>query len=62
MKHYKEGGELCGFEGVHSSLCSNEFLDGDLELTEKGILFIEGYAGWESVEAYQNKMVVKIKR
>jgi len=61
MKYYKEGKVLCGFEGVHTNLWSNFYLDGDLELTEKGRKFINEYPKWDSVKTFDNKTHVHIK-
>lgn len=41
MIHYKEGNSLSGFEGVHRNLVDLDYLDGDLELTQKGREFIK---------------------
>ena len=60
LKYYKEGKELCGFEGVHTNLCKQDYLDGDLYPTTKGFKFIEEYNSWGKVETYDNKMKVTI--
>lgn len=61
LKYYKEGNELCGFEGVHETLCNRFYLDGDLELTKKSYDFIRDYPNWSSVKIYNNKTLVRIK-
>lgn len=61
LKYYKEGNELCGFEGVHESLCNNGYLDCDLELTSKAIDFIKHYPYWTSVKAFYNTTYISIK-
>lgn len=60
LKYYKEGKELCGFEGVHDSLCNNGYLDDDLELTNKAREFIKSYPDWESVKAFNNQTYISI--
>lgn len=60
LKYYKEGKELCGFEGVHDSLCKNGYLDSDLELTTKAVEFIKSYPNWDSVEVFKNKTYISI--
>jgi hypothetical protein len=61
LKYYKEGKELCGFEGVHDSLCKNGYLDDDLELTNKACEFIKSYTGWDQVKAFENKTYISIR-
>jgi len=61
LKYYKEGKDLCGFEGVHTSLCDKDFLDGDLELTKKAREFIKEFPDWEKVEMFNNEMYIRIK-
>jgi len=61
LKYYQDGKELCGFEGVHNSLCENGYLDGDLELTSKARAFIRTYPKWDEVKSYDNKMYVTVK-
>jgi len=51
LKYYKEGGELCGFEGVHTNLCDKDYLDGDLEVTNKGRELFDSYKDWENIQA-----------
>jgi hypothetical protein len=60
LKYYKEGKELCGFEGVHDSLCNNGYLDSDLGLTAKAIDFIKSYPHWENVEVFKNNTYISI--
>jgi hypothetical protein len=61
LKYYKEGRELCGFEGVHSNLYKLGLLDGDLELTSEGRKFIKEFKDWDSIISFDNKMYVSIK-
>ena len=61
LKYYREGKELCGYEGVHDNLCKNDYLDGDLELTTKGHAFIKSYTDWDKIQAFNNKTYVSIK-
>jgi len=61
LKYYKEGKELCGFEGIHNNLYKNGYLDGDLELTSKGRMFIETYPNWDEVKTFENKMYLTVK-
>lgn len=60
LKYYKEGKELCGFEGVHDSLCESGHLDNDLELTTKGRDFIKSYSDWNNVEVFKNNIYISI--
>jgi hypothetical protein len=60
LKYYKEGDELCGFEGVHNNLCKHGYLDSDLELTTKARRFLREYDKWDTIESYNNKMYLKI--
>jgi len=62
LKYYKEGGQLCGFEGstVWKGLVFAGYLDGDLELTLKGRQFINSYENWDSVTAYVNPIKITI--
>lgn len=61
LKYYKEGNELCGFEGVHSNLCKLGYLNDDLELTGKGYQFIKEYQNWDSVKTFNNKTYVRVR-
>lgn len=61
LKYYKEGKELCGFEGVHDNLCKEGYLDFDLELTCKGRQFINDFKDWDSVEVFKNNVRLTIK-
>ena len=61
LKYYKNGNELCGFEDVHDNLVEIGYLDGDLELTHEGYLFIKNFERWDEVEQFENKMKITIK-
>ncbi len=61
LKYYKEGRELCGFEGVHDNLCKEGYLDGDLELTNKGMKYISDFTNWDTVEVFKNDMYIRVK-
>lgn len=61
LKYYKEGNELCGFEGVHENLVKHNMLDGDLELTKVGWDFIKDFKDWDSIEMFNNKTKIVIK-
>jgi hypothetical protein len=61
LKYYKEGNELCGFEGVHDELCKKGYLDSDLELTTKARDFIKSYSHWDKVESFKNKTYITIR-
>ena len=61
LKYYMDGNELCGFEGVHDSLCKNGYLDSDLELTIKAKDFIKSYPNWDNVKAFDNKNYIRIR-
>jgi len=61
LKYYMEGKELCGFEGVHDSLCKNGYLDSDLELTTKAREFIKSYPDWANVKTFDNKTYISIR-
>lgn len=50
LKYYKDGNELSGFENVHRNLCDNDYLDSDLELTDKARKFIREYKFWDDVK------------
>lgn len=60
LKYIKDGGELCGFERVHDSLCKNGYLDSDLELTIKGRELIKSYPQWDMVVAFVNETYIRI--
>ncbi len=61
LKYYKEGRELCGFEGMHDNLCKLGYLDDDLELTSMGIKFINEFENWDSIESFKNEMYISIR-
>lgn len=61
LKYYKEGRELSGFEGVHDNLCDEGYLDGDLELTNKGMKYISDFKNWDTIEVFKNDMYISIK-
>ena len=61
LKYYKEGGELCGFEGVHDNLFKLGYLDGDLELTTVANFFIKNFGNWDNIVPYDNKMKITIR-
>lgn len=61
LKSYKQGYELCGFEGVHHNLCKLDYLDGDLELTNKGREFIKSFGNWEQIEGFNYNTLIKVK-
>lgn len=62
MKYYQKGSELCGFEGVHTNLCNNGYLDSDLELTIKGREFLKENAELlELIEPYKNTTYISIR-
>jgi hypothetical protein len=60
LKYYKEGNELCGFEKVHDNLCKLDFLNYDLELTNKGKEFINSF-DFYNIKTYNNEVLIKIK-
>ncbi len=55
LKYYRQGKELCGLEGVHDNLYKNGYLNGDLELTEKGFDFMKTYSDWDKIIPFDNK-------
>lgn len=61
LKYYKQGRELCGFEGLHNNLCNLGYLDDDLQLSYKGNTFVEEFKDWDSITAFDNDMYISVK-